>query len=204
MSFDTGLLQHCGTLNRVFAAFFMNECAIKEGINFEDSKPQAPQIACLNEEGHYFVEGDSIHGLKHFFEGKVEIENIDIEKLISKGIYEFFDDDIKDKIIDLAIYFSNQVKSHKYCDFVFSSLPDYPPYIFDCILDPETNFRSRLIIGKNLANTVYSGIWNFSCLLVAKLREVQKHPTYGRSFSDVDFMTDEDRKKYNVRTVIWG
>lgn len=195
------LLQECGTLNRVFAAFFMNECWIKDGINFEDSKPTMSQIASLNEEGHYFVEGDSTHGLKHFFHGRVEIPVIDLEKFRSVGIYDFFDDEMKNKLTDVAKYFSKAVKSHQYCDFVFSSLPDANPFIYDCILDPESNFRSRLIIGHDLAANNYSAIWEFSSLLMEKFREVEAHAIYGKSYKAVTHMTDEEREKFNKKPV---
>lgn len=190
------LLQECGTLNRVFAAFFMNECAIKDGINFEDSKPTMKQIAAYNDDGIFYSENDSPYGLKHFFHGKVDIDNLDLENFRSKGIYEFFDDTIKEKITDVARYFSHAVKSHQYCDFVFSSLCDLPPFIFDCILDPETNFRSRLVIGKDLANDRYQAKWEFNCLLMTKFREVEEHPVYGKNYKDVDLMTDEERAKW--------
>lgn len=190
-------LQECCTLNRVFAAFFMNKCTIQYGINFEDSKPQMPQICYLNEGQQYFVEGDHVQGLKHFFHGKMVIENIDLDKFRSVGVSDFFDNDMQDKLTDISRFFSNAVSAHKYCDFVFSSLPDVNPYIYDCILDPESNFRSRLVIGRNLAENTSTGIWEFYCLLVSKFREVEEHPIYGKSYKDVDFMTDEEREKYN-------
>lgn len=190
-------LQECGTLNRVFAAFFINECEVKNEISFKDSKPQMPQIASLNDTGNYFAEGDSIHGLKHFFHGRVVIENIDLEHFRSVGIYDFFDDSMKDKIIDVARFFSNAVKSHQYCDFVFSSLPDNSPLIYDCIFDPDTNFRSRLIIGANFGSYNYTAVWEFYGLLMERFREIEVHPIYGQAFKSVDRMTDEEREKFN-------
>jgi hypothetical protein len=195
------LLQECGTLNRVFAAFFMNQCAIKDGIDFEDSKPKMKQIACLNEDGQYFTEKDSPYGLKHFFHGRVEISSLDFDKFRVAGIYEFFDDELKEKITDSARYFSQAVKSHNHCDFVFSSLPDASPFLYDCILDPDTNFRSRLIIGRDVAENKYKGVWEFNCLLVSKFREVEPHPVYGIHHKDVDFMTDEEREKFNKKPI---
>lgn len=190
-------LQECGTLNRVFAAYFLNECWIKHEINFNESKPVMPQIADLNNNGHFFVEGDSVFGLKKFFHGRVVIENIDLEHFRSVGIYDFFDDSIKDKISDVCRFFSNEVKAYQHCDFVFSSLPDYPPFLYDCICDPDSNFRSRLVIGANFASDNYSAIWEFYALLVDKQREIDPHPIYGKTFKSVDKMTDEEREKFN-------
>ncbi len=193
------LLQECGTLNRIFGAFFMNECAIKEGIDFEDSKPKINYIAELNEKEIYFKEGDYTHGLKHFYHGKVDIDFLDFQKFRHAGIYEFFDDILKEKVSDAARYFSQAVKSYNHCDFVFSSLPDANPYLFDCVLDPDTNFRSRLIIGHDLTTNKYKGIWEFYCLLVSKLREIDPHPIYGINYKDVDLMTDQERAKFNKK-----
>ena len=192
--------QVCGMLNRVFAAFFMNECAIKEGIDFEDSKPTMSNIACHNNDGIYFTEKDSPHGLKHFFHGRMVVENFDLQKIMSMKIENYIDNHgIREKLDDVARYFANAVKSHEYCDFVFSSLPDAVPYNFDCLLDPETNFRSRLVIGQNLGRDETSAIWEFYCLLMTKFREVDKHEIYGASYKAVDYMTDEERGKFNKK-----
>lgn len=193
---DTNL-QACGTLNRVFAAFFMNECIIKNDINWNEYIPITPQIACMNDEGRYYGETDSPYGLKHFFHGRVVIENIDIEHFRSVGIHDFFDDELRSKFVDVARYFSNAVKAHQYCDFVFSSLPDSEPFIYDCIFDPSTNFRSRLVIGANFGSNNFSAIWEFNALLMDRFREVDSHPIYGKSFKPVDQMTDEEREKFN-------
>lgn len=189
--------QECGTLNRVFAAYFINKCYVAHGIIFGDYKPVTPQIMHLNEGEKYFIEGDYIQGLKHFFHGRVEITDFDLDRFRSIGIADFMDDEITDPLNDVARYFSNEVNSYKYCDFVFSSLHDMSPYIYDCILDPESNFRSRLTIAHDMASSRFIAIWEFYCLLVSKFREVEPHPIYGKSYKDVDHMTDEEREKYN-------
>jgi hypothetical protein len=195
------IIQDCAILNRVFTAFFLNECSMKDGINFEDSKPTMPQIACNNEEGRYFTEKDSPHGLKHFFHGRVEIPEFDLEKFRTMKINDFFDEDLQGKITDVARFFANAVKAHEYCDFVFSSLPDGVPFIYDCLLDPESNFRARLIIGSNLMTNTYSAVWEFYCLLMERFREVEDHPIYGKSSKAVSYMTEEERAKYNKQPV---
>jgi hypothetical protein len=198
MSYKEGRLsQECDTLNRVFAAFFMNQCYIKDGINFIDSKPQMPNIASLNDSGRFFVEGDNVAGLKEFFHGKVVIEKIDLEKFREVGISDFFEGEIQGQIMGVASHFAAVVKQNQYCDFVFSDLPDASPFIFDCILDPKTNFKSRLIIAHDMMTGNHNAIWEFNCLLVSKFREVEEHPIYGKSYKDVDYMTDEEREKFN-------
>lgn len=197
MSSPLTIYEACSMYNNVFAAFFLNECDVKEGINFEDSKPQMTQISWLNEERSYFNDYDTPYGLKHFFQGRVEFDNVDIEKLKVSRIEDFFDKTMQSKITDVARYFANAVNAHKYCDFVFSSMPDATPFIYDCMLDPETNFRARLIIGHDLATNTYNAVWEFYCLLMSKFRQVDDHPTYGLSFKDVDYMTDEEREKFN-------
>lgn len=192
--------QVCGTLNRIFAAFFMNECIIKEGIDFEDSKPIYPNICFLNTEGHYFTEDDLPYGAKHFFHGRMLIEDFDFKKFMSMKIEDYIDNNrIKDKLTDIAQYFSQAIKTYQYCDFVFSSLPTAPPYLYDCILDPETNFRSRLVIGKNLDKDQPSAIWEFYCLLMNKIRKTDVYSVYGEAYKNVDHMTDEEPEKFNKK-----
>lgn len=186
MSTEPRLLQECGTLNRVFAAFFMNECTVKFGVDFEESKPQMPNIVRLNESEWFFNETDKPHGLKEFFHGRINIPKLDMDKFRIIKLPDFFDDDMQGQITDLACYFSQIMKKNKECDLVFSNLPDYPPFIFDCIQDPETNFRSRLVIGKNFADDNYSAIWEFYCLMMAKYREGEPHPIYGKTYKIVD------------------
>ena len=195
MNDSNNLLQVCGTLNRVFAAFFMNDLYTRHGIAMNDAIPTMRQLVELNEEGHFFTENDSPYGLKHFFHGKMTVENIDLQKLRTIGIADFIKEDLQDKLNDLTNYFAQAVKSFEPCDFVFSSLPDAPPFAFDCILDPESNFRSRLIIGRDLANERYNAIFEFYCLLVSKFREVEAHTIYGKSYKDVAVMTPEEREK---------
>lgn len=200
MANQNNTYQVCGMLNRVFAAYFMNVCSTNEGINFEDSKPTMSNIACHNEQTIYFTEKDSPHGLKHFFHGRMVIEDFDLDKFMSMKVYEYIDNNgIREKLADVARYFANAVNSHKYCDFVFSSLPDAAPHIYDCLLDPDTNFRSRLIIGRDLVTNNFGAIWEFYCLLMTKFREVDKHEIYEASYKAVDYMTDEEKEKFNKK-----
>ena len=191
------LLQECGTLNRVFAAFFMNECYVKDGVDFEDSKPQMDNLKFMNSVCHYFHADSQPVGLKKFFHGKVVIPSIDMDKFRSVGIYDFFDDEMKQKVSDVAKEFADTAHQQRHCDFIFSALPDVSPMIYDCIQDPESNFRSRLVIGADFGNGGYTGIWEFYCLMMTKFREVELHPIYGKSYKDVDLMTNEELDKYN-------
>jgi hypothetical protein len=192
------LLMECGTLNRVFAAFFINECE-KNKIDFIESKPQREDIAQLNNGQWFLSEKDSPPGLKTFFDGKVLLENVDMNKFKTTGIYDFFDDEMKSKLIDCSNHFANEIEKAKYCDLIFSALPDYPPFIYDCIMDPETNFKSRLVIGHDITTNNYNMVWDFYCILVSKFREVDPHPIYGKHFRNVDGLTDEERKKFNKK-----
>lgn len=196
MGKDIPMLQECGTLNRVFAAYFLNKTG-ELGVDYQDLKPQMDNIISYNNGSYFFNENDYPNGLKSFFQGCITIEDIDLNKFRSVGIYEFFYEDIKEKLDGVAKHFAEEIEKNKYCDLVFSSLPDAPPFAFDCIMDPETNFKARLIIGYNIAGDTYNARWEFYCLLMSKFREGEPHPIYGKHFRNFDSMTDEEREKIN-------
>ena len=166
---NVNLLQCTDVLNRVFAAYFMN-IADNKGVNFEESKPTFKPIAEFNE-GICFTQDVNLHWMKYFYHGKILFEELDIDELKNVSIEDFFDDDLKSKVADLACDFSERVKENSPCDFVFSDMPDCQPFISSFCIDPETNFKSRLIVGKDFVTNKWNCIFEFYCLLMQKVRE---------------------------------
>lgn len=192
------MFQNAAILNHIFVAYFQNE-ADKFGVNFEDSKPTLQEISRANSGQYYFTPGTEQFGLKEFYHGKIVIEYFDTT-IFNKEIDEWINC-AKDKIIDLAKDFAQAVSDKKYCDFVFSALPDGNPYIYVVSNDPDTNFRSRLILGHNFGENNISLVWEFYCLLMIRYREVENHPIYGQTYKNVDEMTDEEREKFNKQPI---
>ena len=195
---NTNQLQITGTINRVFAAYFINQCYFKDDIKLVEYKPEAPLITIMNAENTYYTQTDNPHYLKHFFHGRLAFQEFYPEKFAELGIVGFFDQPMKDGIDNIVTDFTGQLKANQYCDLVFSSLPEAVPFLYDCIFDPDTNFRSRLIVGTDFATGKSQAIWEFYALMMHKLREVEPHVIYGKTYKPVDDMTDEEKQKYFI------
>lgn len=189
-------IQSCDIMNRVFAAKFLNDLYVKDGIDLHEYKPVAPHIAIFNREGYYFTEKDQVNGLKCFFYGVARFDDFDLEELNNSDIPEFFNAGMQEKIEAVSHDFANALRSQKHCDLVFSSLPDANPYNYSCLQDPETNFRSRLICSTDFASGKKQAVWEFYALIMQKLREVERHVIYGTTYKSVDEMTDEEKNKF--------
>lgn len=163
------LIHCCDVFNRVISAYFMN-IAEEYGVNFEESKPQVKPIADLNK-GFYFTEDTNMQWMKSFYHCRIVFENVDLEKLKTQSIEDFFDDDMKGIIHDNARHFARHVKENSPCDFIFSEMTHGDPFIYSISNDPETNFKSRLMIGKSFLEDNMRGLFEFYCILMQKVKE---------------------------------
>lgn len=170
------------TINKVLMAYFINILENK-GVILIDHKPI----------------DNFTHPVRELFDGKIVIENFDIEFLNKRSIEEFFTDSVKEKIDVCAKNLSEILKKYPYYDLLFVNLPDQPPspFISSIYTDEETRFCGRIILGKNFGEEHLTGIFYFSVMIVDRMREIDPFHPYEKIFKNVENMTDEEREKYD-------
>ena len=186
--------QAIATLNRVFMAYFLYY-AEKLGVDFYNTRPTENITKSMI--GHSFVPGVDYAHMHHFEMFRICIQDVSLEKFMSSGIEEFFDDDMKKKVEMMAQEFSEIAKKYPYADYIFSSLPDAPPFITSFDKCEDTNFSARMIFGPNFADFKKSVLFEFYCLFVQRWRKVEDSTIYGEKIQTVESMTPEEREKYD-------